>query len=236
MDTLYPERISTKDAPVFLASKWLHFDFLVETVEIKELFDSIEAPLYLFSTMGVQQNGKNSIAMRDFFDCWQRYIDTLKSGKSVQDSDIRFFFTACLTRDLKALRTQQLANEREVIIPYEPIVQMQLHRFSYSQTDNKFHSQAFGDESVSWGVRLSYPQLYQYPHTRVVENALDETKFINASLVPTIRAWLRKMTLPTPFIVDGVQINEPMRIGRGCFSWINNHCDLIRRQIQVKSL
>ena len=232
----YPERISTKDAPVFMASKWLHFDFLVETDELKELFDSIGTPIFLFSTMGVQQKNKSQIPLDQFLHTWQRYLETLKSGKGVQDSEFRFFFTACLTRDLKALRAVDIANEREVISAYEPMVQMQIHRFSYSETDKKFHSQAFGADSISWGLRLSYPQLYQYPQTRVVENALDEAKFINASIVPQIRSWLRKVSLPVPFIVDEVHTNEPMRIGRGCFSWINTHPDLVRKHIQVKTL
>lgn len=229
----YPETVSPKMAPLFLASKWVHFDFLVETDELKKLFVHLSEPFYLFSTMGVQPKGTSLIALETFFDAWQRYIEALRARNQIVDNDWRFFFTACMTCDLGAIRRVEIPGMREIIIPYEPLMQMQIHRFSYSRSDNKIHPQAYGMDTVSWGVRLSYPQIFQYPHTRKVEDAQDEAIFKNAHFVPKVRAWLREVSVPTPLLIDGVRHNVPMRLGKGCFSWIANHFDLVRKEIGV---
>jgi hypothetical protein len=223
-------RLAPKQAPVFLASKWLHLDLLVESLD--SLFDSMPS-FFHFSTLGVQLRGANAIQRGDFAHCWQTYINDLKNGKIPQDPSLRFYCTSVLTTTLDAVRALDIADDKEIIIPYEPVVQMQLHRFSYSSLDSKFHSMAFGQNSISWGVRLSYPQLFQYPQTRQVEEALDETRFANATLFLACRQWMREHTRPTPFEFQGVRTNVPMRIGKECLTWINNHPELALRGLSV---
>lgn len=225
-------RTTSKEAPPFLASKWLHLDLLVDESEMRDLLQSLQ-PCLLFSSLGVQPIGKNVLDTEKFLEIWQRYVRTLQSGNIPQDADFRFFFTAMMTRDTGCVRAIDIQEDKEIIIPYEPIVQMQLHRFMYSQTDGKFRSMIFGKQSVSWGVRFSYPQLFQYPHTRTVEEALNPERFINAAIFSSIRQWIRDRTMPTPFIVDGSRINVPIRIGKECLPWINKHPELIERNIRV---
>lgn len=225
-------RLAPKDAPKFMASKWLHLDLLVESMG--SLLESLGAH-FQFSTLGVSLKGANCIERSAFVKTWQGYIDNLKQGIVTEDSALRFFCTSLLTSSLGAVRALDIGDDREIIIPYEPVVQMQLHRFSYSSLDHKFHSMAFGQNSISWGVRLSYPQLFQYPETRQVEDALDETRFINASLFFACRQWMRNNTRPTPFEVDGVRTNVPIRIGKECLSWINTHPELQARNLRVST-
>lgn len=225
--------ILPKEAPPFLASKWLHLDLLIETDSMKELLEHLPKPLYLFSTLGVQPRSGNAISHERFLQVWQSYLDVLKNGQSPPDCDFRFFFTACLSAELHALRAIDIGQDREIIAPYEPIIQMQIHRFSYSSIDDKFHSMAFSEKSISWGIRLSYPQLYQYPHTRQVIEALNEERFSNAKLFNILRRWIRHHTQATPFLVGGQRVNVPMRIDKACFSWINNHAELRNRGLQV---
>ena len=229
-------RILPKDAPTYLASKWLHFDLLVETDEFRAFFDSIDEPFFLFSTMGVQLKDKNVLSVDSFLSSWQRYIDELKASKKPDDREYRFFFTALLTLEKSAVRALDLPRDKEMIVPYTPCVQMQMHRFIYSNIDQSFKTQSFGQTSVSWGMRLSYPLLYQHPETREVEKALDKTRFVNASLVTLIRSWLRKTTVATPFVIEGKRVNATSRLGKGCFSWINQHHDLLAKNLKVHML
>lgn len=219
-------RILPKQAPAYLASKWIHLDLLVETKAMQSLLQSFGEPLYLFSVLGVAPKGGHELKQGAFLEVWQRYIDTLKMGKVPCDADYRFHFTCALTKTLSALRAIDIGNDKEILIPYEPVLQMQIHRFSYSEQDCKFHSMAFGEKSISWGVRMSYPQLFQYPETRQVEDAQDTSRFINAELFIALKSWIRANTQPTPFVVGDKKINDPMRIGKECFSWINNHAQL----------
>lgn len=219
-------RIQPKDAPNFMASKWLHYDVLVDDTKIRHLLEHFGSGFYLFSTLGVAPRGEHELKIDDFVNQWKGYIDALKAGNVPNDQDNRFYCTAALTKTLSALRALDVGNDREIIIAYEPLIQMQLHRFNYSQADHKFHSMSFGQKSISWGVRLSYPQLYQNPQTRVVVDATDENLFVNATLFQELKSWIRANTQPTPFLIDGKRVNDPMRIGKECFSWINNHAQL----------
>lgn len=219
-------RLLPKQAPNYMASKWIHFDLLVETAVMQDLLQHLGEPLHLFSVLGVANRQEHVISQNVFLDVWQRYIDTLKAGNIPNDADFRFYLTCALTKTLSALRAVDVGNNREIIIAYEPLLQMQIHRFTYSHQDATFHSMAFGDKSISWGVRISYPQLFQYPETRVVEDALNASTFVNAELFSKLRSWIRSSTQATPFMVDGKKVNNPMRIGKECFSWINNHAQL----------
>jgi hypothetical protein len=230
-------RVSPQQAPVFLASKWLHIDLLVDADQMKDLFScllALGADLALFSSMGLQPRGKNALSIEQFLAAWQKYIETLQSGNAPQDADFRFFFTAILTGETKAVKAIDIQGDKEIITPCEPVVQIQLHRFIYSSLDQTFRSMIFGRSSVSWGVRFSYPQVFQYPHVRHIEDALDEKQFVNARVFSSIRQWVRKHTMPTPFVVDEKRVNVPIRIGKECLSWINGHAELIERNIKVE--
>lgn len=187
----------------------------------------------LYSTLGVQLRGQNAIKEEVFLAAFQEYIVTIKSGQEVDDARFRFVFTALLSAYDSALRAITIGEDKEIITPYEPAIQIQLHRFGYSTLDGKFRPMVFGEKSVSWGLRFSYPQLFQYPQTREVMEALDESKFPNATLFNKLRRWIRHNTQATPFLVDGKRVNIPMRIGKECFSWINNHKELTRRGLSV---
>lgn len=230
-------RVFPKETPSFLASKWLHLDLLIDVDEMKDLLASIMqrvGNLFLFSSQGVQPQGQNTLQIEQFLLIWEKYTGELRSGQIPKDSEYRFFFTAIVTCLAEAVRAIDLPQGKEIITPYEPIVQMQLHRFIYSKTDHTFRSMIFGAESISWGIRLSYPQIFQYPQTRAIEDALDEKRFPNSSIFSCIRQWIREHTMPTPFVVDGKRTNVPIRIGKGCLDWINTHQELVKKNIQVQ--
>lgn len=209
-----------------MASKWLHFDVLCETEELEKLFQSFGEPFYIYSTLGVGKTGEHALSQESFLDAWQRYLDELKAGLLPEDRNYRFFFTAVCTKTLDAIRAVDIGNERQIIISYEPLLQMQIHRFSYSSMEKKIYSMSFGEKSVFWGIRISYPQLFQYPNTRVVEDALDASRFCNAELFSHVKNWVRKTTQPTPFMIEDKKVMDPMRISKASFSWINNHAGL----------
>jgi hypothetical protein len=224
--------IQPKDAAEFLASKWLHFPFLVETDELKHLFDTW-GNFSIFSCMGMQEKGKNSISCDAFLDTYSSYISALKHGTPLQDAAVRFAFTSLMTQKEDAIQAIEVQQTKEIIRAKKPIIQSQLHRFDYSDVDGKFRSMVFGNNTISWGLQFSYPQLYQDPLTRTIYNALDEKLFPNAHLFQKLKSWIRAETIPTPFLVQGKKTHCPIRIGKKCLSWIHKHPELHRRGIEV---
>jgi hypothetical protein len=221
----------------FLASKWLHVDFLLSYSEMQRLIAALtqeHGPLLFFSTLGVQKIGENQITEPALLKAFQDYEEMIKSGSSLQEGPFRFYFTSCITKEKAAIIKTPIGSDRESVSPQKPCLQMQPHRFSYSKLDKKFRSMVLGKNSVSWGVRISYPQLYQIPNTRAVEDALDEALFPNAALFSSLRRWIRHNTIATPMLVDGKRVNIPIRIGKECLPWINAHQEL--GQLQVVKL
>jgi hypothetical protein len=88
-------------------------------------------------------------------------------------------------------------------------------------------------ESVTWGVQFSYPQLYQDPKSHRIAKVADSIDFPNTSLFARMLKWLRHNTLPTPFFVHGQRVNAPIRIGRACLKWIDQHPQLKEKEIRV---
>lgn len=224
-------RVEPGQAPTFFASKWIHYDLLIAPEAMKSLMEHLGANL--FSTLGVTAKDGHQVEQDAFLDNYRRYIETLKEGKVPDEAAHRFFFTLAITKTLDALRAIDLPGDKEVIVPYAPLIQMQMHRFNYSPLDGKFHSMSFGEKSITWGVRLSYPQLYQSPETRIVEDATDETKFVNSQLFQTLKSWVRANTQPTPFVIDGKKQVEPMRVDKETLAWVANHPQLAQNGLAV---
>jgi len=226
------QRAAPKDAPQFFASKWLHIQVLIDSEEMQDLFHTM-GEFLIFSTMGIKPVGENQISKAHFLEQYGRYIDLLKAQKSIDDDALRFYFSAVLTRSEEALLAIDVGNNREIIRPLKPILQMKLHRFDYSYVDGKIRPSVLGKDTVSWGVEISYPQLYQDPVTRVCEKATNPLFFPNAELFKKVQLWIRANTLPTPFVAQDVRIRCPIRIGKKCFAWIDCHKELKERNLKV---
>jgi hypothetical protein len=215
------------------ASKWLYCPLLIDLEEMKNLFKTL-GPFYLVLASGVTKEGEGFITHEQFLDCYAVYIEALKAGSLPDDSRIRPYFTSVLTCSLDPLYRVPLADRQQLIKIDKPVIQLQGHKFNYSTADGKFRSMVFGQASIFWGIQFSYPQLYQ-DENFVVKAVKEGDEFPNTALFKKLQKWVRVNTVPTPFIVDGKQINVPFRLGKSCFTWINNHPQLIKNQLIVKT-
>ncbi|MDB6080787.1 MAG: hypothetical protein JWO53_59, partial [Chlamydiia bacterium] len=191
-------RLTPQNATPFLASKWLHIQFLIDKEEMEALLKELSHDgLYLFSTMGIKPVGESAMSQEAFLLAYGRYVAHLQAGRSPDDEEFRPFFTAVMTSSLGALQALDVAEGKEIIRPREPIVQLQLHRFDHSSFDGKIRPMVLGKNTISWGLQISYPQLFQDPATRIVQQA---SSYANFALFKKVQAWIRTYTLPTPCI------------------------------------
>lgn len=221
-----------QEAYPFLASKWLHIQFLIDSEEMKLLLQALH-PVFLFSTMGIQQAGKNALSIEHFLERYSDYIELLKGATRPQDQDFRFYFTLIMAATLDGVQALLVGENREIIRPFLPVLQMQLHRFDYSKVDGKIRPMVLGKDTISWGVQISYPQLFQDHVTRKVHAANNAALFPNAALFRKLQLWIRAHTLPTAFLAKGVRINSPIRIGKECLHWIECHPELKERGLTI---
>ncbi len=226
-------RMSTNAEPTLQASKWQKCQVLLDAEEIEALFADLgEFELYLCGS--VMPRGESLLSHARFLEKYREYVTELKNGIIPDLNRYRSFFSALMTVTPEAIFAIPVESDKELIRVAKPIVQLQTLNIHYSTLDGKFHAGVFGKDSIVWGIQFSYPQLYQDPQTKQIEQVRTDTKqFPNSVLFTRLQKWMRQHTTPTPFIAQGVKINVPIRIGKRVLAWINTHPQLITENLSV---
>lgn len=218
-----------KVAP-FQASKWLEVAALLDFEELKDLFNSLKQSfpaLTLFRAGTLGQKQEIELSISQFETLYQEYLESLLKAEPIA---LKTFFLSCdedsvfLTEPESSLKVMAKLNK--------PAVHIQFHRFDYSSLDGKFHSMMHGKDSISFGLHFSYPQLYFDHEKRAAIKSFDELH-PNALLFKQIQQWMRKNSVPTPFLVEDKKINATFRTGKKCFDWIDLHPGLKRKNLKV---
>lgn len=218
--------------PAMLASKWLSTAVLIDAEELSSLFQFL-GDFYIYEVGRTTVRGQGFISKGAFVEQYQKYVAALKTGHLPEEHLYRNLFAAVFTVDLEALYAVAVGENQQVIRPRRPVIQLQPHRMGFSEADGKFRSKTYGPDTITWGIQFSYPQLFQDPKTHEVMSVGISPFFLNTELFHKIQKWVRQNTSATPFIVKEQRINVPMRLGKQCFSWINNHPQLKSAGIRV---
>ena len=231
---MIPSQLEVRRPPVppFRASKWLGCSLLIDQHEMKQLLESCGI-CQLFNVSGICEKGKGEILQKDFLDFYGLYIEALKRGELLEDPRVRIYFNAAATVSLEAVYALEINEHEQFIKVDKPVVQLRQQTLGYSAAEKKLREMTFGPNSIQWGIQFSYPQLYQNESDTVIE-VKKEPLLSNTSFFENIQKWARKMTVPTPFLIEGHRINSPLRLGKNCFSWINNHPQLKSQRIQIE--
>jgi len=227
-----PLRIGTAQEIPLQASKWLQAQMLVSPEEMEDLFLALgDFHIYLAGSLCLV--GNEEISKNQFLSKYAEYIGNIKSGNIPDEKAYRLFFSSVFSVSNDHLYRVPIDEKRNLIRIAKPILQLQMNKIAYSAADKKFRTMVFSHDSFFWGIQFSYPQLYQDPLTKEVFNVRESDKFPNTTLYNILKKWLRTATIPTPFVVEGVKSNVPMRLGKKCLSWINNHSQLKEKNISV---
>jgi hypothetical protein len=217
------------------ASKWISSQVLIDGDEMKDLFQALGDP-YLFICGVVNPSQGSRLPLEIFLNHYKEYVDKLKAGVLPDPRDYQKWFCPAMTSTLDALFAVPVGEKEEIVKISSPIIQMRAHTMDYSPIDKKFHSMVFGSDNIPWGIQFAYPQLALDAATGEVLQVRNAPEFSNSQLFKTLQSWVRSHTIPTPFLIDGVVKNEPVRIGKNCLSWINNHPQLLKKGVSVPAL
>jgi len=205
----------------FQAAKWLKVQALLDGVELQQLLEAL-MPHELFPLSGTY--ALEQLPLKNFVPEYRGWIEQLQQGVVPQP----MLKALCLTRDPEAIWLQQMPNSLYAVKPCRPYIQIQVHCMQYS--DGQFRSMTFGPETIFWGLQFAFPQVYQDPKTG---QFVDEDLGPNEVVFRDLRRWVREYTTPTPMLVDGKQINLPVRLGKNCKPWIQQHPQLKPRGLYV---
>ncbi len=230
----FPIRISSpKTEGILQVSKWTKVQVLLDAEEMRALLESL-GNIYFIPVSELVKEGV--ISASGFLEKYSDYISLLKEGKVPPSEEFRRLFSCAMSTTLDCFYAIAVGEGKFLIKPTRPVVQLQAHHFFYSDLDKKFHPMVLSPESISWGLQISYPQLFQDHHTRKVIKVVDSLDFPNSALFLKLLRWMRNFTLPTPFQVKGSRVNAPIRIGKQSLAWIKNHPQLKQRGIEVLEL
>lgn len=229
---VFPLRVSNGAELPLQASKWLDFQFLIDEIEMESLLNTL-GDFEIFQVGTVCKVGEGSISKEKFLHHYKNYVECLKSGVLPNEKEFRPHFSSVFTAASDHLFQILVGDNRRIIRVQKPVLQLQVNNIAYSPIEGKFRGLVFGKDSILWGLQISYPQLFQDAMTKDVFDVLKHPQFLNTILLRQLQQWLRKNTIPTPFQVDKMQINVPIRLGKGCLSWINSHPQLVESNIRV---
>lgn len=231
--TEFPRISTPAQEGILRVSKWLKFQVLLNEEEMHALFSHLGSfSIYLVS--GWVRREQASLSKEAFLSLYSRYVSYLKRGEVPPVEEFKIPFSSILTRTADLLYAQDVGQERYLIKALRPVIQLQAHHFFLSEVDYKYHPMVQSHESISWGLQISYPQIFQDPKSADFSKVTVCEAFPNSEFFILLTKWLRQHTLPTPFVYRGVQTYVPIRIGKQCVSWINCHPQLLKRKLGVK--
>jgi len=217
---------------VLQASKSRKFPILIEREEMEALFDAL-GDFFLFDASRPQTIETAEISKKDFLQAYGEYISGIKRNELIDEGILRPLFSAVLTEDPALLYAMRLSNGKVLIKQRRPVIQLQRHHFIFSEVSKTYHSGVIGEDSITWGIQFSYPQMYLDPKTRAISKVEKNALFPNTALFECLAKWVRHYTRATPFIYQGEKKNVPMRLGKQCFSWIQEHPGLKKNHLEV---
>jgi len=216
-------KVSTADQiPPYQASKWQETLVLLATEEMQALLDHL-GDIYIYPLSGLHPVHGPFLQKKSYIETYHQYVGSLKAGTIPPRLPA---LIVAITTDPDHLRGLKVKEGQQMHRVIKPVVQTKEGSLHYSPQEKKFRSMVYGEGAIAWGVQFSYPQLFQDPETKKVENALTGKEFPDAVLFRTIQRWLRKNSSVFSVAIEGEKVNTPARIGKACEGWIHNHPQL----------
>lgn len=225
-------RISTlAAAPPLQASRWQRLHVLLMPHELEKLLNDLGNPFLLL--MGRFYSLEEFTRQREqFLTCYSQYITDLSHGSPIDEETYQQYFSAALSGDLDPLYLLEGAQATYLLRANLPIIQLQYHSFDYSPLDGQVRSMVYGQDTISWGLQFSYPQLYIDPKTKEICQTNSDL-VANAALFKQLQRWVRRNTAPTHFVYAENSFYSSIRLGPGCLPWINKHPQLANHNLKI---
>jgi hypothetical protein len=213
-------------------SMWLSTALFLSASEMHQFLEAL-GPFFILQTDVVLDISDGIVDRQDFLKAYGQYVEDIKEGRGINEKNVKKYFQAVWTLSLDAVYSIRVPENRHIIKQVHPSIIVQHHKLHYSTDDHQFRSMVLGIDAFSFGIQLSYPQLYQDPKSMELKKILLDRSFYNTELYKKIKIWIRSNTRPISFLIDEKKVTIPVRIGKEVVSILNNHPGLIKNQLEV---
>lgn len=226
-------RLSNRAAEGTLnVSKWLKTQVLLSAEEMEKLLGALGI-FSFYNVSEVVSSEDAEISREAFLAHYREYVTGLKEGRLPEEKTFRRYFSSVMSVTPDVFYADEVQPRRFLVKPTRPVIQLQSHHFLHSKIDGKFYPMTLSQESVTWGIQFSYPQIFQHPKSQAFSKVGDDKEFPNTSLFSKLTKWLRNFSAPTTFIYEGKSTSVPIRTGKEVFSWIQHHPQLKPQGLSV---
>lgn len=226
MGASFPFALSTVEKEgIMRCSKWLKHAALLSTKEMEDFLSSLGS-FFLIPAAGLVSLENWQITKEDFFLQYQSYVEWLTLHSELPSPASRKFFTLMHSSSLDDFYAVPTSSERFVIKARRPVIQIQLYHCFISRFDGQIHPMALSQESFSWGIQISYPQIYEDPVTHQFSKVMLAKDFNNTEVFKEMVQWFRKNTKPVSLEIKEQKIYAPFRIGKESENLVSSHLGL----------
>lgn len=206
---------SLADEGPLQVSKWISLDILISPSELQQLLESIpEGKIYMGN--GLCQKGMGEISKENFQSHYKVYCQAIRDPSKPDLSRFRRDFGFFLSTDSEILYSMPVSDSQHLIKAIKPVIQFQAHFFSFSQHDQKVRSMSMGQDSIPWGLQISYPMIFQHPKSGEIHQVRNEEGFPNSKAFHHIQKWVRKNSKATNLSWGNEGFFAPIRLGNQC--------------------
>ena len=210
---------------IMRCSKWLRHAALLSLKEMEIFLDSLGS-FYFIPAAGLVSLGNWQITKEEFLLQYRSYVEWLNLHSELPSPSFRKFFTLMLSSSLEDFYAVPTSSDRFVIKARRPVIQIQLYHCFISRFDGQIHPMALSQESFSWGIQISYPQIYEDPVTHQFSKVMLSKDFMNTEVFKEMVQWFRKNTKPVSLEIQEQKIYAPFRIGKESTELVSSHLGL----------
>ena len=223
MESSFPLNISTvaKEGDLH-CSKWVKHAVLLDKEEI-EAFWQLLASCIIISPVQRVFKEKWDVSKEHFFAQYERYLAWLELEEDFPPPALRKEFTLMISSFIEAFYAVSIPSDQFLIKARAPVIQIQMYHCFISKFDRKIYPMAMNADSFTYGIQISYPQIYEEAHTGKFKKMLLEKDFPNTILYKQIIQWLRHHTRLATFTLGDKEEIAPFRVGKKEKDWMNSH-------------
>jgi len=194
-------------------SKWLRHAVLLEREEMKEFLRFLEPCLFI-SPVKIVHKENWQIREEDILASYEQYLRWIRSNPEIPPAELRKEFTLMLSPAVDSFYSLPVGADRFLIKARIPPVQIRMYHCFISSVDGKILPMAMNVDSFTFGLEISYPQIYEDRKTGEFKKVLLDKGFSATPLYKKISGWLRKHTKPAPIEIRGKKVMAPFRMGK----------------------
>lgn len=207
-------------------SKWLRHVLLLSLEDMEACLDFLGS--FCCIRAGMTTQASIVVSKEEFLHYYTLYLEEMQHITHLASPALRRFFSLFWTVDPADVAPLLLSQDKILMKPIKPVVQVQLCHCLWNKQSHRIDPMALHADSFSFGLQISYPQIYEDPQTHQFSKVLLSQEFSATPLFLAFVQWMRAHTQPVVVSIAEKKIASTVRMGKKSVSLLALHQGLQR--------